>query len=559
MANFFDIFKKKNHKENADKFNKKITPVLFVIDTSSNMGNASMQKVNNAMKFFLLKMQEANQHSIDKRYQYRVLTFDFEFHWHTEQLTEPKENEWKDLVSDGFGDFYSAIDGVYSFFVDENSLGIKEDDTYAKQIVLFISATELDFANENNLVTELINKLNEVEAYSSAKKYGFAMNSYKAKSGFFRIGLNSDNVEYLDDSNFSRLSDFWYRICRLQSLHVESYSSGGYQASIPTPRNTFDADEFCSSSFFDRRDFVYDADSVCTSVRTKDRYFDADESCNTCMLMDNDPPKYILETEPVKVSEVQFSAVAPKQIVKGEYAMIDITVYEEQYRNIVDRIIANADEEVKEVLGGWQNVMENTQIRIVLASPDIRVEDCEETQEWKGKYLIFNFPVEIPEDYAKKQILFIASVYLNDVIATKLKFIVKCTSEEQQQLEILREDICKAFISYASQDRAKVATIIQGMKKARPDMDIFFDVESLRSGEYWEKALRREIEARDVLFLCWSNSAKNSEWVEKEWRYALETKGLDAIEPIPLETPVECPPPEELNEKHFNDRALLYR
>ena len=90
-------------------------------------------------------------------------------------------------------------------------------------------------------------------------------------------------------------------------------------------------------------------------------------------------------------------------------------------------------------------------------------------------------------------------------------------------------------------------------------MNVFFDVESLRSGEDWESALRREIERRDILYLCWSHHARASKWVEHEWRYALENKGLDAIEPIPLVSPAECPPPEELKSKHFNDTALLYK
>lgn len=39
-------------------------------------------------------------------------------------------------------------------------------------------------------------------------------------------------------------------------------------------------------------------------------------------------------------------------------------------------------------------------------------------------------------------------------------------------------EILSAFVSYASQDRNRVAMIIQGMQKARLDMDVFFDVES---------------------------------------------------------------------------------
>ena len=94
------------------------------------------------------------------------------------------------------------------------------------------------------------------------------------------------------------------------------------------------------------------------------------------------------------------------------------------------------------------------------------------------------------------------------------------------------------------------------MKKARPDMDVFFDVDSLRSGEDWEQALHQEIEKRDILFLCWSHFACDSKWVDAEWRYAFKKKGADCIEPVPIEPPDICPPPKELSHKHFNDKLL---
>lgn len=71
------------------------------------------------------------------------------------------------------------------------------------------------------------------------------------------------------------------------------------------------------------------------------------------------------------------------------------------------------------------------------------------------------------------------------------------------------------------------------MRKARPDIDIFFDVDSLRSGDDWEQALWREIDKRDVLFLCWSEYARESKWVDAEWRYAYKSKGPEYIEPVP--------------------------
>ena len=56
--------------------------------------------------------------------------------------------------------------------------------------------------------------------------------------------------------------------------------------------------------------------------------------------------------------------------------------------------------------------------------------------------------------------------------------------------------------------------------------------------------------------MCWSHNARESQWVDREWRYALTQKGIDGIEPIPLEPPDRCPPPQELNGKHFNDKLL---
>ena len=265
----------------------------------------------------------------------------------------------------------------------------------------------------------------------------------------------------------------------------------------------------------------------------------------------------IQEETDLQLQKVEFSAIAPKTFVKGEYSIINIIVYENTCRYIVDELIKTMEGPVQETRSGTHMVSEGTQIKIVLSSPDIEIEDSTETGVWRGEYLDLSFAVLLPEDYIKRKILFVATVYINDMIATKLKFIAKCSSLWKQKIEITREDVLSAFVSYASQDRNRVAAIIQGMKKARPDMDIFFDVDCLRSGEDWEQALHQEIDKRDILFLCWSHFAKESRWVNTEWKYALKQKGIDFIEPVPIESPEKCPPPEELNQKHFNDKLLF--
>ena len=261
-----------------------------------------------------------------------------------------------------------------------------------------------------------------------------------------------------------------------------------------------------------------------------------------------------------RLSEVQFSAVFPNRFLKGEYSILEMFLYEEEYHRVVEQAIAAAETAVKESRSGILQITEKADVCVLLECADqsVEIDGNGEHQTWYGKYLKFDFSVFLPEAYAKRQVMFTATVFFNGVPASKLRFTALCNTLREQKLELLREDILTAFVSYASEDRSRVATIIQGMKKARPDMDIFFDVETLRSGMEWEKALRAEIERRDILFLCWSRAARESRWVEREWRYALSNKGIECIEPIPIDPPDRCPPPAELASKCFRDRELLY-
>src|SRR5262249_11110863 len=64
---------------------------------------------------------------------------------------------------------------------------------------------------------------------------------------------------------------------------------------------------------------------------------------------------------------------------------------------------------------------------------------------------------------------------------------------------------------------------------------VFLDIIDLRSGSGWEDALYEQIDTSDCFFLFWSSNAAQSSWVEREWRYALKRRGLDFINPLPLE------------------------
>ena len=264
----------------------------------------------------------------------------------------------------------------------------------------------------------------------------------------------------------------------------------------------------------------------------------------------------VVPIPPPSISSVQFSAIAPDRVSPGKYLPINVVMYEDEFRTIVEQIVRSHGDKVQESMGGYHDVENNSLIKVVLSSMGLDIKDEIEERIWNGKYLNFEFVVKIPADFKEEQIVFWATVYVNEILATKLKLVLDCEGKQEKNIKIFRNDILSAFVSYASQDRNRVACIVQGMEKARPDMNIFFDVVNIHSGEIWETVIKNEIENRDILYLCWSRYAKESEWVEKEWKYALENKGEECIEPIPIESPDITPPPVELQKKHFNDKML---
>lgn len=264
----------------------------------------------------------------------------------------------------------------------------------------------------------------------------------------------------------------------------------------------------------------------------------------------NPPPAPTLD-------QFHISAVTPRSVSAGNYGIVDVVLYEDAFRGVIDQILAEQEHGGKETLGGAHAAAKGTPIRVVLSSPDVTIDEPEETQVWQGKYLRFSFDFAVPEEYTKKQVLLRAAVYFADVPATRLRILIDLAAPAGQQPAIARRDIRSAFMSYATAEREKVIRIMQGIQQVRPDLDLFLDVDSLRSGEDWKARLHAEIDRRDVLYLCWSRAAKNSPYVEMEWQYALARKGIDCVEPIPLEPAENCPPPSELAELHFNNRLLF--
>ena len=117
----------------------------------------------------------------------------------------------------------------------------------------------------------------------------------------------------------------------------------------------------------------------------------------------------------------------------------------------------------------------------------------------------------------------------------------------------------KAFISYASEDRAEVLKRVQTLGALK--IDYFQDVLDLEPGDRWEQELYKEIDKCDLFLLFWSSAARDSKWVYQEAQYARQRQiRLMKDEPDIIPMMIEGPPPpkpwSDFKHLHFNDKLI---
>jgi hypothetical protein len=76
------------------------------------------------------------------------------------------------------------------------------------------------------------------------------------------------------------------------------------------------------------------------------------------------------------------------------------------------------------------------------------------------------------------------------------------------------------FISYSRSDRDDVDDAV-GLLRAG-GVKVFLDVVDIDYGERWKDALTQALKRCERVMVFWSRAAAASEWVEREWRFAIE-------------------------------------
>ena len=265
--------------------------------------------------------------------------------------------------------------------------------------------------------------------------------------------------------------------------------------------------------------------------------------------------------ESVRLSAVDFTLTAPGLVAQGIPFEMFVWAHSPEERN---RVLARAREELRtrDILArtkGPIKIPYGTILTVRLRILGAIIQDSEDTMAWEGESTYASFVVTLPELSGQTRCYGSAHIYVEGISIAKISFVLSATNRDVGILSACAVHYQTAFASYASEDRDAVLGRIQGIRKVAPELDVFLDVMSLRSGKNWEQELWRVIPASDIFYLFWSTHAKRSEWVEKEWRCALHERGIGFIDPIPLQSPEESPPPRELSSLHFNDWMLSYR
>jgi RNA polymerase sigma factor (sigma-70 family) len=195
-----------------------------------------------------------------------------------------------------------------------------------------------------------------------------------------------------------------------------------------------------------------------------------------------------------------------------------------------------------------------------LSMPGLEIDQPLRMLVWRGRPASVQFRVVVPPRHPFQSVVGTVTVAEEELpqgqITFKLKVIPRTTTAppgpsptgQGKPFEVF-------FISYASEDRPEVLKRVQML--ARLGKRFFQDLLHLDPGDRWERKLYVYIDQSDAVLLFWSSKAKQSEWVMRECRYTIDTKGIDYLLPIIIEGPPPVEPPPELAELHMND-WLLY-
>ena len=125
--------------------------------------------------------------------------------------------------------------------------------------------------------------------------------------------------------------------------------------------------------------------------------------------------------------------------------------------------------------------------------------------------------------------VFLYGIILGSEMNQSLYSFVNCASNIIMGSPFLKRK--NLFLSHSSKDKSIVRELASALD---PHFNVFFDEKSINLGDSITAKINDGLVSSDVLMLCMSASVSGSDWVAREYAYALHEK----IEIVPHECPV---------------------
>lgn len=269
---------------------------------------------------------------------------------------------------------------------------------------------------------------------------------------------------------------------------------------------------------------------------------------------------------------VDFTVFSPPVVRTGEMFLVQVFVHRPEQAQTTSQLAKefDADTARRGYTSLEAEVAKGEVLMVHLSLPSLQVNYPQEHLRWDGRPCAVQFNVLVPAEGDRRTVIGTAMISDGNVPLGHIKFklgvetgstVLHAVGEVPTGESARRYR--KAFISYASDDRAEVVKRVQMLAQLK--INYFQDIFDLEPGARWKQQLYRYIDDSDLFLLFWSSSAKNSEWVMNEVNYALKrqeqnAKGLALPEIIPviIEGPPPVKPPPELAHLHFNDYLIYF-
>jgi len=267
--------------------------------------------------------------------------------------------------------------------------------------------------------------------------------------------------------------------------------------------------------------------------------------------------------EQVSDDLVKCSVFAPSHVVlQSKYYLVAFVHIPDKEKE-VESLARYFDEDLvkKAIKSLDKRIAKGSRITFTLQLDGAVLGCMERSITWQGETTSVEFDFSFPSTFNKTKSIGRLLITQDNIPIGHIIFSINIGQEkyDSPMADTKPRNFRRAYISYSSKDRNEVLKRTQMLGQV--GIEYFQDILSLEPGEIWEKTLYEEITKSDVFFLFWSNNAKKSEWVRKEWEYALQlTENLEekapSIIPVIIEGPPPVLPPKELSHIHFNDQIL---